>query len=74
MKKLLFCCFAICFFATAAEAQLRQDVERMTLHGLMGERFDANHKQWMLTAPYANPGMLEMYARRNDKHQIIVKW
>lgn len=74
MKKLLFCCFAICFFVTAAEAQLRQDVERMTLHGLMGERFDANHKQWMLTAPYANPGMLEMYARRNDKHQIIVKW
>ena len=53
---------------------MRNDVERMTLRGVMGERFDANLEQWLLTAPYANPGMLEMYARRNEPHQIKMKW
>ena len=40
----------------------------------MGERVKATTEQWLLTAPYANPGMLEMYSRRNDKHQIMMKW
>lgn len=74
MKRFLFCCLSLCLFGVAAHAQLRTDVERMTLRGVMGERMEANNEQWLLTAPYSNPGMLEMYARRNDNHQIIMKW
>lgn len=40
----------------------------------MAERFNACIDHWLLTAPCANPGMTEMYFRRNQKHQIIVKW
>ena len=46
----------------------------MTLHGPMGERFEANMEHWLLQAPYANPGMVEMYFRRNQKHQKNVTW
>lgn len=60
--------------ATGLRAQVYNNVERMSLGGVMGERFKANTEHWLLTAPYANPGMLEMYARRNDNHQIMVKW
>ena len=60
--------------ATGLRAQVYNNVERMSLGGVMGERFKANTEHWLLTAPYANPGMLEMYARRNDQHQIMVKW
>ena len=60
--------------ATTATAQMNNDVEKMTLKGVMGERFDANLEQWLLTAPYANPGMLQMYSRRNEPHQIKMKW
>lgn len=72
MKKNILICLLLCFIST--QAQVRFDVEKMTLNGVMGQRMQANHEQWMLTAPYANPGMLEMYARRNDQHQKIVKW
>ena len=48
--------------------------EPMTLHGPLGERFDANLEHWLLQAPYANPGMLEMYFRRNQPHQGIMTW
>ncbi len=40
----------------------------------MGERFEANMEHWLLQAPYANPGMVEMYFRRNQKHQKNVTW
>ena len=46
----------------------------VNLSGPMGERFNANLEHWLLTAPYANPGMTQMYFRRNQEHQIIVKW
>lgn len=46
----------------------------MKLKGAMGERFDANMKNWLLTAPYENPGMLQMYFRRNQPHQQLVPW
>ncbi|MBO5656387.1 MAG: glycoside hydrolase family 127 protein, partial [Rikenellaceae bacterium] len=59
---------------TSLQAQVLPMVENMELGGVMGQRFEANNEQWMLTAPYANPGMLEMYARRNQDHQIMVKW
>ncbi|MBR4783478.1 MAG: glycoside hydrolase family 127 protein [Bacteroidaceae bacterium] len=52
---------------------LGQEV-KVDLGGPMGERFNANVENWLLTAPYANPGMTQMYFRRNQEHQIIVKW
>ena len=64
----------LCLAQVTARAQLRCDVQKMTFDGVMGERIEGNLEQWLLPAPYANPGMLEMFARRNDKHQIIVKW
>lgn len=46
----------------------------MRLDGPMGERFDANLQNWLLAVPYANPGMLQIYARRNQSHQEIIPW
>ena len=84
-KTISHCCFTtLCYrFAilmfmlmagATAQAQVHNDVERMELKGVMGQRIDANMEQWLLTAPYANPGMLQMYARRNEPHQIKMKW
>lgn len=72
--KRIFLLALLVMFGLTAEAQVRDGVEKMTLKGAMGERFDANLEQWLVTAPYANPGMLQMYARRNDPHQIKMKW
>lgn len=55
-------------------AQSLEQPVRMTFQGPMGERFEANLEQWLLQAPYANPGMLEMYFLRNQPHQKIVTW
>lgn len=46
----------------------------MRLRGPMGERFSADLEQWLTVAPYANPGMVEMYFRRNAPHQDIQRW
>ncbi len=46
----------------------------LKLEGCMGERFDANMTNWLLTAPYENPGMIQMYFRRNQPHQVLVPW
>lgn len=46
----------------------------MKLFGPMGERYDANLQNWLLTAPYHNPGMVQMYFRRNQPHQRLVPW
>ena len=74
MRKFILCAMLLCLAQVTARAQLRCDVQKMTFDGVMGERIEGNLEQWLLPAPYANPGMLEMFARRNDKHQIIVKW
>ena len=50
------------------------DMNYMKLNGVMGERFDANMRNWLLTAPYENPGMIQMYFRRNQPHQELVPW
>ena len=34
---------------------------RFTFAGPMGDRVQANVNQWLLCAPQANPGMLEMF-------------
>ena len=72
--KTLFILAIFLISGSVASAQSRSTLERMTLGGVMGERVKATTEQWLLTAPYANPGMLEMYSRRNDKHQIMMKW
>ena len=38
---------------------------RFEFAGLLGERVDANVQNWLLTAPQANPGMLEMFRLRD---------
>ncbi|MEW6237915.1 MAG: beta-L-arabinofuranosidase domain-containing protein [Candidatus Omnitrophota bacterium] len=43
--------------------------------GPMGERIDANLHNWLLTAPDANPGILEMFRERDRKPEpSIVPW
>ena len=74
MKKYMFLFLLLSMLSTMMQAQVRNELERMVLYGVMGQRMEANTEQWLLPAPYANPGMLEMYNRRNDKHQVIVKW
>lgn len=46
----------------------------MRLGGPMGERFSRDLEQWLTVAPYANPGMVEMYFRRNAPHPDIQRW
>ena len=43
--------------------------------GVIGERLDANERQWLLPAPSANPGMLEMF-RVRDREPVpkLVPW
>lgn len=40
---------------------------RFEFGGVLGERIDANLQQWLLTAPRANPGMLDMFLVRDRK-------
>jgi DUF1680 family protein len=43
--------------------------------GLMGERLDANLQHWLLTAPAANPAMLEMFRdREREPARELVPW
>lgn len=57
--------------ATASNApQLGRDKEmitisKMRISGLLGQRIDANLNQWLLTAPDANPSMVEMFQVRD---------
>ncbi|MGI6496033.1 MAG: beta-L-arabinofuranosidase domain-containing protein [Kiritimatiellia bacterium] len=46
---------------------------RFSLGGEMGRRLDAVTRQWILPAPYANPGMLEMFRQRDRKpsHDMV---
>jgi DUF1680 family protein len=44
-------------------------------HGPLGERVQANTDNWLLRAPVANPGMIEMF-RRRDRNPVpeLVPW
>ena len=43
--------------------------------GVIGARIDANERQWLLTAPSSNPGMLEMFrVRDRQPRPNIVEW
>lgn len=48
---------------------------RFTFAGMMGERIEANINNWLLSAPIANPGMIEMFRLRDRKPQPeLVDW
>jgi DUF1680 family protein len=48
---------------------------KMTLSGPVGERVDANINRWLLEAPLANPGMVEMFRVRDRKPTpALVPW
>ena len=68
---LLACCAML---VAPLQALCEEGVDTMLLSGPMGERFEANMRNWLLTAPYENPGMLQMIFRRNQPHQAIVPW
>ncbi len=40
-------------------------LQEMRLSGMMGDRVRANITQWLLPAPYANPGIFDVYFRRD---------
>lgn len=42
-------------------------VERILLGGVVGDRVQANIDAWLLSAPLANPGMIEMFRVRDRK-------
>ena len=45
------------------------------IEGELGRRLDAVTEQWILPAPFANPGMLEMFRNRDRKpYQQQVPW
>jgi DUF1680 family protein len=47
----------------------------MRFRGPMGERLEANRKHWLLTAPQANPAMLEMFRDRDrEPPRDLVPW
>ncbi len=48
---------------------------RFEFGGVLGQRIDANLRQWLLTAPYANPGMLDMFrVRDRQPAPDLVPW
>jgi len=48
---------------------------KLRVRGPMGERLKANRKQWLMTAPHANPAMLEMFRDRDrEPARDLVPW
>ena len=47
----------------------------MHFEGVIGDRLAANLEQWLLPAPYANPGMLYMMRVKEQKPRPeLVPW
>ena len=43
--------------------------------GVLGRRIDANVAKWLIPAPQANPGLLDMFARRDSGKPVkLVPW
>src|SRR5438045_8800372 len=48
---------------------------KMRFRGPIGERLEANQRHWLLTAPQANPAMLEMFRDRDrEPARDLVPW
>jgi len=48
---------------------------RFKFDGFIGERLKANEEQWLLTAPFANPAMIEMFRDRDrTPHRDLLPW
>ncbi|HVR75592.1 MAG TPA: beta-L-arabinofuranosidase domain-containing protein, partial [Planctomycetota bacterium] len=64
--------------AAGAEGPLALDAPpgvRLTFRGPIGERIERNIDNWLLVAPSANPGMLEMFRVRDRKPEPrLVPW
>jgi DUF1680 family protein len=43
---------------------------RLSLAGWVGERIRVNESNWLIPAPATNPGMLEMFAHRNNLQYV----
>ncbi|MBI4658948.1 MAG: glycoside hydrolase family 127 protein [Verrucomicrobia bacterium] len=76
--------FTLCLLAGAVASQAAEKGElvfqslpqaQYRFDGLIGQRISANVQNWLLSAPIANPGMLEMF-RVRDRHPIpkLVPW
>lgn len=75
MPRRIFALALAMFLAAAGVGKGETGVISMNLSGPMGRRFDANVQQWLLAAPYVNPGMLEQYFQRNDpRTEDLVPW
>lgn len=74
MKRRFASLLIILILICSAVALGEKEMVNMKLSGPMGERFDANVQNWLLTAPYHNPGMVQMYFRRNQPHQWLIPW
>lgn len=74
MKKRIAFVLVLLVLVGSATAFGEEGMISMDLFGPMGERFEANMENWLLTAPYHNPGMVQMYFRRNQPHQDLVPW
>lgn len=74
MKKYIAILLLILLLTLSCAVLGEEGMVSMKLSGPMGERYDANVRNWLLTAPYANPGMVQMYFRRNQQHQRLVPW
>lgn len=72
-------CLALSLGATAGEPSMPMPLAIPSAHfefrGPLGERVRANTDEWLLRAPLANPGMLEMF-RRRDRTPVpqLVPW
>ncbi|UCH35067.1 MAG: glycoside hydrolase family 127 protein [Armatimonadota bacterium] len=48
---------------------------RLKFGGFIGERLKANRDNWLLTAPFANPAMLDMFRDRDrEPHRDLLPW
>ena len=48
---------------------------RFRFGGFIGERLKANHDNWLLTAPFANPAMIEMFRDRDRApYRDLLPW
>lgn len=74
---LYFLTFAVCVHASDAGELLFHSLPSAQYHfdGLVGQRISSNEEHWLLSAPLANPGMIEMFhVRDRQPPPKLVPW